>query len=151
MERFKSQHSVAAAQNTLHNGRLRDLVRHAERIDAWNRAIEPRLPDRLRHQVRLLNLRDGVAVFACHDGLGHHLVRWHERQLRSLLESACGQPIRTLQVRVVQDPLKQASQAPRQQRAIGQPARQHLHRLAEKETDPEWRRLLENLASRSGG
>lgn len=148
MARFKTPQSLQDLHGRDQSSRLSGLVQHAERISRWDEQIQPRLPDRLRHQLKLLNLRHGIAVFGCRDGLGHHLIRWHERQLLALTKTVTGQDVKRVIAQIWRDPMHDLAEPAKHQRRVSASAANYLAQIAEHEQDPDWKALLTRLSKR---
>jgi len=121
------------------------LTARARALDALDHKLRQPLPDPLRHQCRLADIRAGRLVFLASSSVWAAKLRLHQAALLADARRIAGQPIEKFTVKVA--PLLPLSPEQTRRKPLSHAAAEHLKAAARSVADPELRAVYLRLAS----
>jgi len=121
------------------------LTARARTLDALDHKLRQPLPDPLRHQCRLADIRAGRLVFLASSSVWAAKLRLHQAALLADARRVAGQPIEKFTVKVA--PLLPLSPEQTRRKPLSHAAAEHLKAAARSVADPELRAVYLRLAS----
>ena len=121
------------------------LAAHARALDAMDRTLRQSLPDPLRRQCCLADLRAGRLVFLASSPAWAAKLRFHQTALLAEARKIAGAPIGKFAVKVA--PLPPVPPEQIRRRPLSYTAAEHLKTAARSIADPELRDVYLRLAS----
>jgi len=121
------------------------LTARARALDALDHKLRQPLPDPLRHQCRLADLRAGRLVFLASSSVWAAKLRLHQAMLLADARKITGQAIGKFAVKVA--PLPSLSPEQTRRKPLSHAAAEHLKAAAHSVADPELRAVYLRLAS----
>jgi len=121
------------------------LTARARALDALDHKLRQPLPDPLRHQCRLADIRAGRLVFLASSSVWAAKLRLHQAALLADARRVAGQPIEKFTVKVA--PLLPLSPEQTRRKPLSHAAAEHLKAAARSVADPELRAVYLRLAS----
>lgn len=121
------------------------LAAHARALDALDRTLRQSLPDPLRRQCCLADLRAGRLVFLASSPVWAAKLRFHQATLLAEARKVAGAPIGKFAVKVA--PLPPVPPEQIRRRPLSHAAAEHLKTAAQSVADPELRAAYLRLAS----
>ena len=121
------------------------LTARARALDALDHKLRQPLPDPLRHQCRLADIRAGRLVFLATSSVWAAKLRLHQAALLAEARKVAGQPIEKFTVKVA--PLLPLSPEQTRRKPLSHAAAEHLKAAARSVADPELRAVYLRLAS----
>jgi hypothetical protein len=121
------------------------LTARARALDALDHQLRQPLPDPLRHQCRLADVRDGRLVFLASSSAWAAKLRMHQTALLAAARKTAGQAIEKFAVKVA--PLPPVPPEQTRRRPLSPAAAEHLKAAARSIADPELRAVYLRLAS----
>ena len=121
------------------------LTARARALDALDHKLRQPLPDPLRHQCRLADIRAGRLVFLASSSVWAAKLRLHQAALLADARKVAGQPIEKFTVKVA--PLVPLSPEQTRRKPLSHAAAEHLKAAARSVADPELRAVYLRLAS----
>jgi len=121
------------------------LTARARALDALDHKLRQPLPDPLRHQCRLADIRAGRLVFLASSSVWAAKLRLHQAALLADARKVAGQPIEKFTVKVA--PLLPLSPEQTRRKPLSHAAAEHLKAAARSVADPELRAVYLRLAS----
>jgi len=139
------KHSKSGPANIAELGPIAALAKRARALDALDRKLRQPLPDALRRQVRLADVRAGRLVFLASSSVWATKLRLYQATLLAEARVASGLKIEKFAVKVAPLPPVPPEQARRQ--PLSRAAAEHLTTAARSLVDPELRAVYLRLAS----
>jgi len=127
-------------------GPVASLARKARELDALDRQLRATLPNPMRDQVRLADLRDGRLVFLAPSSAWASRVRLYQTQI---LDAARAMGAMAFAVAVKVAPLPVEEEIPDLRKPLSASAARHLRTVAATLSDPTLRDLFLELASQA--
>ena len=121
------------------------LTARARALDALDHKLRQPLPDPLRHQCRLADIRAGRLVFLASSSVWAAKLRLYQTALLADARRIAGQPIEKFTVKVA--PLLPLSPEQTRRKPLSHAAAEHLKAAARSVADPELRAVYLRLAS----
>ncbi|MBS0558278.1 MAG: DUF721 domain-containing protein [Proteobacteria bacterium] len=121
------------------------LAAHAKALDALDRSLRQCLPDPLRRQCCLADLRAGRLVFLASSPAWAAKLRFHQTALLAAARLTTGAPVGKFAVKVA--PLPPVPPEQTRRRPLSHTAAEHLKAAAHSVADPELRAAYLRLAS----
>jgi len=121
------------------------LTARARALDALDHKLRQPLPDPLRHQCRLADLRAGRLVFLASSSVWAAKLRMHQTALLADARKVAGVAIEKFTVKVA--PLPSLSPEQTRRKPLSHAAADHLKAAARSVADPELRAVYLRLAS----
>ena len=121
------------------------LTARARALDALDHKLRQPLPDPLRHQCRLADIRAGRLVFLASSSVWAAKLRLYQTALLADARRIAGQPIEKFTVKVA--PLLPLSPEQTRRKPLSHAAAEHLKAAARSLADPELRAVYLRLAS----
>jgi hypothetical protein len=121
------------------------LTARARALDALDHKLRQPLPDPLRHQCRLADIRAGRLVFLASSSVWAAKLRLHQAALMTDARKISGMAIEKFAVKVA--PLPSLSPEQTRRRPLSHAAAEHLKAAARSVADPELRAVYLRLAS----
>ena len=121
------------------------LTARARALDALDHKLRQPLPDPLRHQCRLADIRAGRLVFLASSSVWAAKLRLYQTALLADARRIAGQPIEKFTVKVA--PLLPLSPEQTRRKPLSHAAAEHLKAAARSVADPELRAVYRRLAS----
>ena len=121
------------------------LTARARALDALDHKLRQPLPDPLRHQCRLADIRAGRLVFLASSSVWAAKLRLYQAALLADARRVAGQPIEKFTVKVA--PLLPLSPEQTRRKPLSHAAAEHLKAAARSVADPELRAVYLRLAS----
>jgi hypothetical protein len=121
------------------------LTARARALDALDHKLRQPLPDPLRLQCRLADIRAGRLVFLASSSVWAAKLRLHQAALLADARRIAGQPIEKFTVKVA--PLLPLSPEQTRRKPLSHAAAEHLKAAARSVADPELRAVYLRLAS----
>jgi hypothetical protein len=121
------------------------LTARARALDALDHKLRQPLPEPLRHQCRLADIRAGRLVFLANSSVWAAKLRPYQAALLADARRIAGQPIEKFTVKVA--PLLPLSPEQTRRKPLSHAAAEHLKAAARSVADPELRAVYLRLAS----
>lgn len=121
------------------------LTARARALDALDHTLRQPLPDPLRHQCQLADIRAGRLVFLASSSVWAAKLRLHQATLLADARKITGQAIGKFAVKVA--PLPSLSPEQTRRKPLSPTAAEHLKAAARSVADPELRAVYLRLAS----
>jgi len=121
------------------------LTARARALDALDRKLRQSLPDPLRHQCRLADVRSGRLVFLASSSVWAAKLRLNQAALLTDARKVSGMAIEKFTVKVA--PLPPVSPEQTRRKPLSHAAAEHLKTAARSVADPELRAVYLRLAS----
>src|SRR5690349_16818861 len=121
------------------------LTARARALDALDHKLRQPLPDPLRHQCRLADIRAGRLVFLASSSVWAAKLRLQQAALMAEARKISGQAIEKFAVKVA--PLPSLSPEQTRRKPLSHAAAEHLKAAAHSVADPELRAVYLHLAS----
>jgi len=121
------------------------LTARARALDALDHKLRQPLPDPLRHQCRLADIRAGRLVFLASSSVWAAKLRLYQSALLADARNITGQTIEKFAVKVA--PLPSLSPEQTRRKPLSHAAAEHLKAAARSVADPELRAVYLRLAS----
>ena len=126
-------------------GPVAALTARARALDALDHKLRQPLPDSLRHQCQLADIRAGRLVFLASSSVWAAKLRLYQTALLADARRIAGQPIEKFTVKVA--PLLPLSPEQTRRKPLSHAAAEHLKAAARSVADPELRAVYLRLAS----
>jgi len=121
------------------------LIKRARALAALDRKLRQTLPETLRGQCCLADVRDGRLVFLANSSVWAAKLRFHQTALLAEARMISGQAIEKFAVKVA--PLPPVPPRQTRRKPLSRTAARHLQAAAQSVTDPELRDVFLRLAS----